>query len=374
MSAMTQKKRANENLIPLLRAGTHRLAVHICWRAGLLSVLWILAAEAKASAAKSDALVDGVVARARGLVSGRLEYHLTDGFSKRNKTVHDSGYKFSLMGDSWARRNAAAPGLQINHRGMMLMYLEGESNSSDGEPRRSAAIHNPEAIDRHRPCAPFFAGTLWYKSAIDFIDAHRGDVTVRAGEARDGLATQIAEWNIGKKDRAAFGPVPPSLAKGGMLRLHVVPALGYTLPLIECCTEDGEPQMVYESAEFFEAVPEFFLPHQCESRNASEKGSYYVKYNITRAELINEEVPEDDFQIFLPQGTTVSDSRTPGGATVFRVGEIPVLPNNLGDVIQLSPRDRTPWLRAALLGAGVGLAFVVALWMLRKLRGARNPA
>ncbi|HVA50426.1 MAG TPA: hypothetical protein VNH11_29020 [Pirellulales bacterium] len=302
-------------------------------------------------------------------MSGRIEYRLECGFAGKGKPIHSADYRLSLMGRSWALRSPVNPGVAIDHRGMHLSYLEAKFLDGGGV-HRVANIFPPEPIDADHPSPPYYAGTIWIKGCTKFIDEHRAEAKLLPGELREGVATDIVEWSVDKGHiNTAFGWPSEALKDGGTLRLHVAPSLGYALPLIEYLDLSGKPQLLFKSSDFFEAAPDFFLPRRCEFRGAPGTDSdYYTRYDITNAELVNDVVPEEDFQMALALGTHINDSRTPGNTTVFIVGKLPVLTGDLPEIIRVPDvAVRSPWLRPILIGCTVGLSLVAIIVVLQRM-------
>lgn len=315
-----------------------------------------------------NAIVDGVVARAGALVSGRIEYHLDCGFYGTEKPFHSAAYRLSLMGRSWAERSPVSPGTTIDHRGMHLTYYEAEK--ADGGIHRVANIVPSEPIDKNHPSPPYFAGTIWIKGCAKYIEQHRAEAKLRGAEPLEGVATNIVEWLVDKRDlNTAFAWFNEAMDNGGTLRLHVAPSLGYALPLIEYVDPAGTAQLTFASSGFWEAAPGFFLPRLCEFRNLGKReAAYYARYELSKAEMVNEVVPEEDFQIDLPVGTHINDSRGTGGTTVIQVSELPVS-EDIGSLIRTNGQNASsPWLSPVAIGSVVGVVLLTATFLLRQLR------
>jgi hypothetical protein len=330
------------------------------------------AAQQKDNEAVSS-LVQGIIARSEAIFSGRIDYHMTSGFTDLRRTMHDSDYHFSFSGASWALRYSTGSA-SVSHKGKFIEHALYPQN--DGRVDHSASVELPLSVDRRRPCPPFFAGTFWFKDTVDFVRTNAKGARLVSSAEVNGVKTEVLEWQIPIRELKAFRGVSVErrLRHPGLLRVFVAPEYGYSLLRIQHLSgEKGqELDQVFHSSDFKEVAPGIFFPNQCKSQSYNETGqpSYYVEYAIHRVEKVNEEIPEEDFIVKLPAGTSVTDARSPKEVVSFRVGQIGGIPEDLEEVMQIEGQSsvRRTWVNAILIGSLVAALIVTSLYVFRRWR------
>jgi hypothetical protein len=339
-------------------------------------MLVVMATMSPSLAAAQSELVDvveGVVARAETLVSARIEYRFTAGFSHLDEVVDDAEVHFSFFGDSWITRRPGNGIVRLNHQGKHVEFIP--SPQPDGRTFYRAIVQEAQARDKLPPPAPpAFAGTLWYSNTRDYVRERAA--TVRGAEpiTIDGVQTVVVEWDVPREDRgAAFQVMGPALRDGGVLRLYAAPQLGYVLPRIDYLAADGTLSSRYEASDFREVAAGLYYPmHSSSQLYIDTRPGFYVRYEVSSVTLVNESIPPEDFRIALPVGTSVQDTR-PGHSASFRVGDPLPAGVDLDDVIVVADVE-TPWIVAIAVGAAVGLIGlgIVAYWGRRRRRSAAS--
>ncbi len=325
----------------------------------------------------TESIVKGTIARGEAVFSGRIEYHLKCGFANRQRTVRDDDYRLSFSGTSWALRfsNGAA---HISHRGKFIAFEK--APQSDGRVDHSATIETERRIDKTRPIPPYYAGTVWFESTKKFIRSNAASArTVGKGDV-DGVPVEIIEWLVGKEQAVSrtaspFYSLDAELVKGGILLLYVAPQLGYALPRIEHVRLDGSVQARFDSRGFKEVTPGIFFPRECSLQYFGPGGGgAYERVTLKRVEKINEPIPEEDFLVEVPVGTTVGDARDVKKPVHFRIAESEPLPvRNLGNVVVVAAKEPSSWagntvLMALLMGLGFGTLVSAVLYLLVRRR------
>jgi hypothetical protein len=330
-----------------------------------------------ARASETTDLVEGVVGRAEAIVSGRFEYRVT--WTEGHPGEHNL---LILSGPSWRVNHLDHRVERINHRGK---YLEVHHNRQhDGSIRTSCRIEAPRGLQERLPMPPWFAGTPWYRQTVAYIKDHKAQARLTGGAEVDGIAAKVLEWDVPQADRyAAFYGISSRLNNGGKLRLYVAPQLGFVLPRIETVDPQGRVATRFDSTGFKEVGAGLFFPKQCGYRDFDENGVpddkiHFNQYEILRVEKVNEAIPEEDFAVQLPAGTSVADERTPQ-TVYFDLGDITEsMPDDLRDSLRLEkvPPPRT-WRRAIVLGLAIGacaLCVLVVVYAVRRRHRGRVSA
>jgi hypothetical protein len=249
-------------------------------------------------------LVDGLLARSKALVSGRLAYRVTD------SNGLEADREFVLSGTSWRVDDRVFHVERINFRGEFAEVHR--TAQPDGSVRTSVALGQEVSVEKQKPHPPYFAGSLWYRATADYIGRHKSDATFAGTADVGGISCAILDWVVSAADRfAAFSSIIPPLAEGGVLRLHVSEDLGYVLPRIDYLAPGGSLAMRFESADFWCVGRGIFLPKKATLQTFPGEGQrgYRCEYTIESVDAINDPIPDDAFHAVLPAGTSVSDAR-----------------------------------------------------------------
>ena len=258
------------------------------------------------------AIVDRLLDRAGVVHSGRFEYRVTDtlGVTPANKP-HEQHLEFVVSGPSWRLDDLDYHVERINHRGKHLEVHR--TPQPDGSIRTSLEIHDTQAVPETPPCPPYFAGTFWYTTTINYIAAHKSDARLAGDKTVDGIATKVVEWDVSEHNKfLAFNSITQPLMKGGVLRLFVAPQFGYALPCVEYVDGEGFVANRFDATDFQEVTKGLFMP-KCFSCQVFEKDGtlgWCERYKILRTENINAFIPGVAFSTNLPAGTIVADRRT----------------------------------------------------------------
>jgi len=323
-------------------------------------------------------LVNGVIGRSEGVFSGRIRYRIKSGFADSGKLIQEGEYEFTFAGDSWAKRSATGAA-QVSHRSKCVEYVP--HLQKDGSYQTTASIRSQQSVDERLPSPPYFAGSFWHKRTMQFVKDHWGEARLlEGGVVVDGLNTERLEWTIQpdmiSKAFYAVG-APERLRQPGFLRAYVVPQYGYALVRIEQVFGEDRAirDAVYECSDFQEAGHGVFIPKKCNYQLFGSRGqpAYFVQYELTEIDKINEVIPEEAFLVTLPNGTSVTDSRVPKRSVSFRVGPMGAFPADLRDV--LTPGEvslhygKRFW--AIIIGTIVGLLLLLNYWLIRRWTAAK---
>ncbi len=251
-----------------------------------------------------SALVDGLLTRAKSVVSGRLGYRVCD--SNGLKAHLD----FILSGSNWRVDDREFHTERINSRGQ---FAEVHRNTQpDGSVLTSATLGKEVSVEERNPRPPYFAGSLWYPSTVDYVWRHKSDAQFAGTADVGGYPCAILDWTVSAKDRwAAFSSTVPPLKSGGVLRLYVSKDLGYALPRVEYLAPDGAVATRFDSTDFWCVGRGIFFPKSVILQTFPRKGQleYSLEYAIEAVEDINNPIPDDAFHAVLPAGTSVADAQ-----------------------------------------------------------------
>jgi hypothetical protein len=242
----------------------------------------------------------------------------------------------SLLGASWATRFLEMGETHVSHQGKSLRFKR--NPQPDGTVFAAAQVDHYLAITEEKPGPPYFAGSIWYKTTTEYIAKNAQTCRLGGKAVVNGANATVLEWDVPKDSIGmAFGPITDRMSGGGVLRLYVAPQYGYALPKIEYVASDGGLGKVFDSEGFEAAQPGVFLPKSCKSQAYGKDGraEFYVRYTISRFELINDSVPQDDFIVSLPKGTFVNDARARDGRAFFTVGEVATVPEGISDIVRI---------------------------------------
>jgi hypothetical protein len=326
---------------------------------------------APVDADSAHSLVKGVLARCDAVFSGRLKYHMTGAFT--NKPLHhDCECLFTFSWPSWALHYVDEGGGSIvTHKGKRVEFAR-SARDEQGNPRHIAHVAMPMEIKATWPYPPFHAGTIWHNNTRMYISRNATRARLGGKAQLDGVAVQVIEWDVSSEDRyRAFHLIGPMLQQGGTLRLYVAPQLGFALPLIEHIAPNGKPHQRFSSSEFSEDAPGIYFPRRFELKTFDATGpTSYLAFDIHEVLQLNQPIPDSEFKLSFPKGTSVADGRSGVGSLVFRVGEDPVPTQDLDDVF-ITPGGGGMviawWLQATLVGILLAaICVVVHLLLIRR--------
>jgi hypothetical protein len=335
------------------------------WTAVAICCLVNAANAALAGDHRPQELIDGMQARRRAVFSGQIDYHMKSGFRAKGSIIEDADVRFSFSGTSWALRVSTGVA-QVVHDGKLLRYRE--TLQKDGRKTRTLKIEHPLAVNAKYPYPPFFAGSFWHDKTGDFV-RDRANEARNLGEVRvNNVRSILLEWKIANP-RQGFHGINDLLKDGGSLRVYVAPDLGFALPSYEYVAPDGRVVMRFDAMDFKEDAPSVFFPRRCELQTFDPAPMYYVEYTMTSVQRLNDVIPDEDFKLSIPVGTTVSDGRV---GTAYRIDSADTpLEKELDDIVIESQAPARTWRRpvtAVAVGAVLTVILIALLLYLRRGR------
>ena len=225
-----------------------------------------LGSQGAQAASSADDLIQGVLARADTVFSGRIKYRVTIGFPQ-TKEEKARGAEIVFAASGWRREDnfpVAAPArgekgkaveaaldiyqvVSVSHGGKSVEYRA--TKQQDGTFRRSANVTMAKPLMSEKTAGPpVFAGSLWLDCTREYIQQHKSRVRLLPKSVVGGIDVEIREWDVPPSDRSVvLGGYNPLMSNGGKLRLYVAPSLGFVLPRAEFVAPDGKIAMSYES-------------------------------------------------------------------------------------------------------------------------------
>ncbi|MBW3541516.1 MAG: hypothetical protein KY476_14710 [Planctomycetes bacterium] len=306
------------------------------------------AADQTSSNAGPAPLVAGILARGDAVSSGRMKYSVESGF--RNRRPHSVIHvHFSFEADSWARRQGKSTrpmplrSARVSHQGKYVEYVQ--HPQPDGTYHHTAHIYHSRKMAETLPYPPYFAGSVWFRSTLEYIRDNADSAALIGEEVIDGIPTRVLEWKVSQEDvYGAFFAIDNTWANGGSLRLYVAPQLGFVLPRIEQIRKAGQVACRYTAGDFKEHAPGIFIPGRADRQWIRPDGTqgHFISYEITAVNFLNRDVPDDDFIVIMPPDTRVQDTRPPGGGTFFEAGSPPPeIELELRDIIAVEKRGES---------------------------------
>jgi hypothetical protein len=258
-------------------------------------------------------VLDLVLARAKGVSSGRFELVRSTGFRKDpNSRTPRGPYLFSLSGGDWARRALHERNVVVN-RDNQCMSLFQHPVQDDGTRDYGARFEPPVGIRKvERDTSPFFAGTFWLQETLDFVVSRRDRMRLVGVETINHIETIVLEWPVAASD--VFKVLPEAngvTGSGGTLRVYAAPSLGYALPRIELVGTSGKVGCRFESTDFQRVARKLWFPMKSVWQWYDPKPAFYEEYEFSKVTLVNKEIPKKDFEFSVPAKTSLADLRDP---------------------------------------------------------------
>jgi hypothetical protein len=203
------------------------------------------------------------------------------------------------------------------------------------------------------------------------VQDHIAEAQSRGSVEINGAKAQILEWKVPEADLGAFDGFNALTEKGGILRVFVLPQLGYVLPRVQCLGPTGQLGKSFDCSDFAECRDGIFIPKKLGKQVYDAHGpGYHERYEITKIESINQAIPDADFVVQLPLGTGVSDRRPGNSQISFNLDEDQGIPEGLNNLLAVNSPSfwGRNWQTAVIVGAGLGLLLIVSYYGFRKGR------
>lgn len=290
--------------------------------------------------ARLDKLVDGILARARAIHSGRFQFQRTiDGLAPYSAVFNDvpkADFSLVLAGQDWAvvrsevtYFGAVYRDVMVRREGRLITLRPSRSPAS----RAELQIESPLSVGHIHVLAAVRAGTLPSDALAKFVDQHRHDAQLAQGErTQDFRTTTRMEWKVAAADAGrVFDATSDLLSSGGVLRIDVADKDGYVLPLVEYVDRFGGVEARFLAGQFVDVAPGVVFPQRYHVSQDAE-----IQYDFHGIDLVNKEIPDIEFDLSIPAGTHVRDFRLrkgPDGKLVEKAG--PLMDFTLGSVYAL---------------------------------------
>ena len=324
-----------------------------------------------------DALIGGIVSRSRAITSGRFTYTFKSQGFRGTRPLSPKVFPettMSFFDSSWAERVKDSHLVRINHDGYFLEFVQ--TPQRDGSVRPGATLLPRRSLEGRMElnAPPIFAGSFWFREQLRYVEKHADEFRITGSNIVNTVPVVVLELAVAAENhRQAFHVVSPALKSGGTIRLFVAPQLGFVLPRVEFLTNSNEVAQSYDAVGFNEAAPGIYFPERLwtETHAAGGASRYRAEF-ITRCELINQSIPQEDFVVELPAGTRVQDAQEPGSVITFELTEMSSsskLPTHgsISGLLWPPLRFLDRWGNAVIVGLVIGTVSSISL-----LLAARN--
>jgi hypothetical protein len=288
-----------------------------------------------------DILIDGLLARETLIRTGTFVFKhgsmvIKDYGNGQPWSWEESNIPYTaeltIAGDEWVLRWPTTPIVSMHRRDFSATYTE-TPQPDDKEIYRSLVITDPSGVhsslEEECKSDPLFcilkAGAIPSAQMSEFMEKHRNRIEYLGEKTINDIKTQILQIRIPKKE---FSDVMPSihpvyLKQDAMLiTYYIAPQLTYSAIRIEYSTSDGYMTKRYEATDFEEVAIGIFFPKcYCTISNFTKNGQgYYIhQYLVSQIKNVNKHVQESDFEMAIPEGARVRDSRPGSGDIVFYI-------------------------------------------------------
>ncbi|MGL6196204.1 MAG: hypothetical protein ACRC2T_15415 [Thermoguttaceae bacterium] len=300
-----------------------------------------LLAEEKASKADEkptkDALLDALLAHEKQIKSATFAYKHGSLTSKKYvegklwdwpKGEPRSSVELTIAEKEWVLRWPGYPNTSMCRSDFAATYYE--TPQPAGDIYRSFIITDPGGVcksienekEENRLYALPSAGALPSEKLVTFLKKNRDRIEYGGEEKINGYSTHVLRICILKNEFSEImnGINPEYLKRNEMvISFYVAPELANALVRIEESTINGLWTQRYDAVDFTEVAKGIFFPKQYMdvSKFYRKEESYYInQYEVSEISNVNAEIPKTFFEMDLPKGTRVSDSRTGRGDSV----------------------------------------------------------
>lgn len=294
---------------------------------------------AQANQDQKDVLLDGLLARETLITTGTFVFKHT------SMVIKDYGdgqpwpweegeepytMELTVAGEEWVVRWPGTPIVSMHRAEFSLTYTE--TPQPDGkETYRSLVITDPAGVHKsledeckgNRRYCILRAGSVPSAKLAGYLETNRNNIKHVGEKTINGIDTQILRIRLSKDELLdVFRALHPVYLEEDtmVMSFYVAPTRNYSAIRIEYATPDGYMTKRYECTEFSEVADRVFFPKcYCDISNFSKAGNgYYVhQYLISDIKNVNRPVPESSFEMEVPEGTRVRDSRPGKGEVVF---------------------------------------------------------
>ncbi len=321
----------------------------------------------------TDEMLDAVIARGTALFSAKIAFEVktTVERGKQEELDHVDNYILSVTGQDWILRQPGVPDFSMHRDDSTTRFYQ---TTSDRGVYRAMHMAAPETIDELIGGDYTFAvtrnGTFWYRSQLTFVDKQRTRVERRAGEPIDGQPTVHFRWRVDTHDLdEAIVVLSPAIRKdlACYLDVYAAPNLGYAIPRIDYLTLDGQLARRYQSSDFVEVDSGLFFPKSTRCIAVSDGQRRTTAFQVSSIEHVNQDLPEQEFDVRIPPDTRVRDSRPGSPQVVFHLGD----QKGVDDVAQMlgtagSKSRHFNFRMACLTANGLLVLLLLFVWIRRQ--------
>jgi len=303
-------------------------------------------------------LLRRIEARRSAIYSGKIRVKKLSGpfrnGDRKATTNHD--FIYSIEGRRWARRAPGYPHTRVNTSDACFKYAETEQ--PDGTIHPGLRVEDPVLLkDSESTNAVQQLGSLWYKTTLTYLKANEERIQRREAGDATSLSLRVPPEDVFQ----AFASAPGHMLKeGGTLELHVDEGRGCVVSKL---TFAGKTHVgiKFIATDFERYNDGIYLPRVSQRTAYHEDGTpmYFERYELLSASRINQAIPQEEFELSVPECTFISDGRSGGTGMQFRLGQDNVALEDAVAMLGKRPDSRIRGVRPYLLAGAVACVLLV---------------
>lgn len=322
---------------------------------------------------KLSSLLRRIEARRSAIYSGKIRVRKQIGPFRNGDRKATTNYDFiySIEGRRWARRAPGYPNTRVNASNACFKYVENEQ--PDGSIHPGLRVEDPVLLkDSESTIAVQQLGSLWYKVTLTYLKANQERIRRREAGDTTSLSLRVPPDDVFKAFASAPGYM---LQEGGMLELDTDESRGCVVTKL---TFSGKSQVgiKFVATDFERHNDAIYLPRISQRTAYHEDGTpmYFERYELLSASRINQAIPQEEFELSVPEGTFISNGRSGGTGMQFRLGQEDIALEDAVAMLGKRPDSRIPGVRPYLLAGAVACVLLVMFVFGRRIVSPWRPS
>jgi hypothetical protein len=261
-----------------------------------------------------------------------------------------SDYVLTLSGNNWSESDRNGVVRYLRDDKYKYTFLDTGFNDDDSISHSLEIQPADYTFEEHAKLHPDFrvvqGGTVPWIGLLEYFLQHQNEVrhesgvTIEVGQINE-KCEQI-ELTIPQENYSVLSTAGNLIANSPYMkvRIYILPDNGYVIRRLEYMTADGKFWgHRFESTELREISAGIWLPMNYkiifDQDTGQGKNKYKVwEYSVKNVSRINEPILGKDFDLRVPQGTTVSDETGRGGTLTEFIAGIDVTLENIDNLVQ----------------------------------------
>jgi hypothetical protein len=292
-----------------------------------------------APAESVDEVIDGILARCSAIKTGTFHFKYGSLWADPAKpkpwpwAPKDERTVFLTVDNGqWVLRWPQAANTEMHRKAYDATYVP--TKQRDGTTLHGLRLTPPEAtIEKESVQDQKYqivrAGTIPWPQMQAYLDKNREIVLDRGVVVVEGQKTRLLELVVPRSDYSVLNAYNPVLSSEGLLtllRIYVIPEMGYVVRRLDYCTPEGQMANRYEANNFKEVARGVYFPTDYYYiRNfhdfGNRKGYYTDRFETMKLSDVNRPIPESAFEVSLPAGTEIVDYRTNNDGESFKAAK-----------------------------------------------------